>query len=163
MPRFIIPSHFQLDNTSFTRMKHALFTQTWNSRDLVHANRYLSVSSIFLQIRAQRRCTRGVERTRPSGRDPFWDPTECLWPKIRRPKLRKLREELQPEPDLFHDLCYAPAYLSPVRSHSADRKGRTTEFRRCYPNCNNEGIGCGSVCMYIYIYIYGGSTKFVEV
>lgn len=136
--------HFQLIIQSpFTRTKrYTLFAQTWPGP--------ISLSLPFLHFPPDQ-STAGVHEERRS----ILRSDRTSLTKDQSLEDHGLKRE---EPDLFHDLYYA--YLSPVRSHSADRKGRTTEFRRCYPNCNNEGAG--RLRQYIYLR-RRGSTKFVEV
>lgn len=97
---------------------------TWSMR----VNRYFSLSS-----GSQHRCTR---------RGP-----------IPRPKIRRASKMTGWSETRSTSSTASAAYLSHARSHSADRKGRTTEFRRCYPNCNNEGAS-----RLWWWYIYGGEV-----
>lgn len=72
---------------------------------------------------------------------------------IPRPKIRRASKMTGWSERRSTSSTASAAYLSPARSHSADRKGRTTEFRRCYPNCNNEGAS-----RLWWWYIYGGEV-----
>lgn len=98
------------------------------------------VPSIFLDQRAYR-CTR-VQRIWP-GR--VAEIHSEIWPNALTKDQSGSERRFNPSPT-FHDLPprFHRLFVAFVRSHSADRKGRATEFRRGYPNCNNEGnVVCG--------------------
>lgn len=116
--------------------------QMWNLRDLRPCGRNHGriVPSIFLDQRAYR-CTR-VQRIWP-GR--VAEIHSEIWPNALTKDQSGSERRFNPSPT-FHDLPprFHRLFVAFVWSHTADRKGRTTEFRRGYPNCNNEGkVGCG--------------------
>lgn len=118
-------TYFQFIIRSFlctTYMIHA-FTDVKLAR-LVHDSKHgLQYRSFhFPRSESVQVYTSSKDLTRPSGRDPFWDLTECS----DQRSVRK-REEVQPEPDLPRPSTTLPPPICRLRTIAFGRSKRSSD------------------------------------